>query len=113
MSMENRVGDPEALHDGIRQTRAELGETVQALVARADVKARLRESAAQTGQRLREQAAQTAGLMRSRAGRTLVSARATAHDAGLAARRNPVPWVAVLTGATAVLLALMLRRRRR
>ena len=120
----NGSGDSEALRAEIRQTRAELGETVQALAARADVKARLKESAAQTRHRLREQAAQTgyrlrgqaahtAGLARAQAGRTAMSARSSAHDLGAAARRNPVPWAAVLIGAaTAVALALVRGRRR-
>jgi hypothetical protein len=46
--------DTEALRAEIRQTRAELGETVQALAAKADVKARVRQSVAQTTERARE-----------------------------------------------------------
>ena len=41
----NGTGDAEALREEIRRTRVELGETMELLVARADVKARLRESA--------------------------------------------------------------------
>lgn len=113
MISSNGAGDAEVLRDEIRRTRSELEETVQALAARADVKARLKESAAQTRQRLREQATQTAGLVRSRAGRTARSARSSAHDVSSVARRNPAPWAAVLVGAaTALLLALVMRGRR-
>lgn len=44
----------EALRQEISQTRAELGETVQALTAKADVKARLQESAEDAKNRVRE-----------------------------------------------------------
>jgi Protein of unknown function (DUF3618) len=46
--------DTEALRAEIRQTRAELGQTVQALAAKADVKARMRGSVAHTAERARE-----------------------------------------------------------
>lgn len=48
--------DVQALRDEIRQTRAELGDTVQALTAKADVKARVKESAAEARERVRESA---------------------------------------------------------
>lgn len=44
----------EALRDEIEHTRAELGETVQALAARADVPARARASAHRTADRVRK-----------------------------------------------------------
>ena len=50
--------DTEALRAEIRQTRADLGETVQALAAKADVKARVRGSVAHTAERARENRAQ-------------------------------------------------------
>ena len=46
--------DVQMLREDIKQTRAELGETVQALAARADVKARAKEQVEQTKQRVRE-----------------------------------------------------------
>lgn len=52
--------DTEALRAEIRQTRAELGETVQALAAKADVKARVRQSVAHTTERARENRLQLA-----------------------------------------------------
>lgn len=47
--------DVAALREDIRQTRAELGETVQALAAKADVKARAKEQVEQTRQKARAQ----------------------------------------------------------
>ncbi|MFJ4487349.1 DUF3618 domain-containing protein [Streptomyces longwoodensis] len=40
---------PEELRERVERTRAELGRTVQALAAKADVKARAREKAAEAG----------------------------------------------------------------
>ncbi|WP_213454941.1 DUF3618 domain-containing protein [Rhizomonospora bruguierae] len=94
-------GSAEALREEIRQTRAELGETVQALAARADVKARVRESAEQTKDRLRTQAIHAAE-----------QARVSASEARDLARRSPVPWFA-LAGAAAVLALVVALRGRR
>jgi CHASE3 domain sensor protein len=48
--------DPQQLRDEIRRTRAELGDTVEALARRVDVKARARETAASARQRARDRA---------------------------------------------------------
>jgi hypothetical protein len=70
--------DPEALRAQIERTRSELGETVEALVAKADVRARAREKFAG---------------MTARAGRKASEARGVA------------PWgAAALLGALAVAL---------
>jgi hypothetical protein len=74
--------DTEALRAEIRQTRAELGETVQALAAKADVKARVRTSVAHTTERAREN-------------RTQLVAAATA-----------------VTGALAAIVVLLVMRKR-
>ena len=57
--------EPEALRAEIARTRVELGETVSALAAKVDVKARAQEYRDQFGARVR----QTAGEVRGRAGR--------------------------------------------
>jgi hypothetical protein len=75
----------EELRAGIKQTRAELGETVQALAAKADVKARAREQV----EVARERALETV-------------------------RTNQVPIAIVVAGAMAVVgIILVLRGRRR
>ncbi|MGI5522090.1 DUF3618 domain-containing protein [Micromonospora sp. CA-259024] len=120
----NGTGDTEALREEIRRTRVELGETMEALAAKADVKARLRESAEQAKERMREQAAQTvarvrgqalrgAGLARAQAHDKGELARAQAHDKGELVRRNLVPWAAVAAGAVATVVVLMIVRGRR
>jgi 1,4-dihydroxy-2-naphthoyl-CoA synthase len=95
MSVNGSAGgrpDVAALREEIKQTRAELGETVQALAAKADVKARAKEQVEQTKQR----------------------ARAHVHDASVKVRRNPVPVVAALVaGAALVGIILIVRGRRK
>ncbi|MBQ1014544.1 DUF3618 domain-containing protein [Micromonospora sp. M51] len=120
----NGTGDTEALREEIRRTRVELGETMEALAAKADVKARLRESAEQAKERMREQAAQTvarvrgqavrgAGMARARAHEKSELVRAQAYDKGELVRRNPMPWAAIAAGAVATVVVLMIVRGRR
>ncbi len=120
----NGTGDTEALREEIRRTRVELGETMEALAAKADVKARLKESAEQAKERMREQAAQTvarvrgqaargAGMARARAYEKGGSVRAQAYDKGELVRRNPMPWAAIAAGAVATVVVLMIVRGRR
>ncbi|PYC68476.1 hypothetical protein C7C45_18625 [Micromonospora arborensis] len=120
----NGTGDTEALREEIRRTRVELGETMEALAAKADVKARLKESAGQAKERMREQAAQTvarvrgqavrgAGMARAQAYEKGGLVRAQAHDRGEVLRRNPLPWAAIAAGAVATVVVLMIVRGRR
>ena len=120
----NGTGDTEALREEIRRTRVELGETMEALAAKADVKARLKESAEQAKERMREQAAQTvarvrgqavrgAGMARAQAYEKGGLVRAQAHDKGELVRRNPMPWAAIAAGAVATVVVLMIVRGRR
>ncbi|MEU1397721.1 DUF3618 domain-containing protein [Micromonospora zamorensis] len=120
----NGTGDTEALREEIRRTRVELGETMEALAAKADVKARLKVSAEQAKERMREQAAQTvarvrgqavrgAGMARAQAYEKGELVRAQAHDKGEMVRRNPVPWAAIAAGAVATVVVLMIVRGRR
>jgi Tfp pilus assembly protein FimV len=81
--------DLEALRAEIRQTRAELGETVSALAAKTDVKARAREELDHAKAR----------------------AVAQLHETGDRVRRNPLPLVAVV-GAGIALVGIILVVRR-
>jgi ElaB/YqjD/DUF883 family membrane-anchored ribosome-binding protein len=120
--------DVEALRAEIKQTRADLGETVQALAAKADVKARAKEQVEQTKQKVKAQAAEATGKVREaavaasdRVRHAGASARVAAAEAGDRAqgtteqvRRNPIPVVAVLAGVVAVIgVILVVRGRRR
>jgi hypothetical protein len=103
----------EALTAEIEKTRQELGQTVEALAAKADVKARAQ-----------HRATEVAGNLRGRARATVEKARAGAHSAkDKVAEHGPtaqstrdvrVYSVTVATAAGALLLAwLTVRRRRR
>nr|BFE57892.1 hypothetical protein GCM10020063_024180 [Dactylosporangium thailandense] len=126
--------DAQALRAEIARTRAALGETVEALAAKADVKARVRarveakanDLKALAGQaqaragvvagRVRAQASHVAGEVAGRAGRTAGTVNAAVRDPGLRAKlRRPVPMAAAGTAAaaTAAVAVLALRSRRR
>ncbi|HEY0696409.1 MAG TPA: DUF3618 domain-containing protein [Micromonospora sp.] len=120
MSVHNGASDPEALREEIQRTRAELGETVQALAARADVKARVRQSAEETRARVRQSAEETRARVRQRLGlagermrEQTGQVRSSVYDAGASARRNPAPWAVVALGALAAAVVLLLARGRR
>ncbi len=108
----NGTGDTEALREEIRRTRVELGETMEALAAKADVKARLRSSAEQARGRMREQAAQTVARVRGQAAQGAEAARERAAS-GAELGRSPVPWAAVAAGAVATMIVLLIVRGRR
>ncbi|MCZ7419787.1 MULTISPECIES: DUF3618 domain-containing protein [unclassified Micromonospora] len=100
----NGTGDTEALREEIRRTRVELGETMEALAAKADVKKRLKSSADQARERVREQAAMTVARVRAQAGLN--------HQQG-PSRPGPAPFIALAAGALAAAVVLMIIRGRR
>jgi hypothetical protein len=104
--------DSDALRAEIRRTRAELGETVQALAARADVKARAKESVSQAKERVRERAAHAVDVVRGQAGGPPGPMRSTAYDVGGLVNRNSVPLVALLGAAAAIVVVLIVIRGR-
>jgi len=102
----------EELRADIAQTRAELGETVQALAARADVKARLHESADEAKARVREKLHDAAIEARLAASEAPQRAQQLAVRAGRAVRNNPMP-LAVAAAAVGLLVLFAGWRRRR
>jgi len=132
--------DLDALRKDIKQTRAELGETVQALAAKADVKARAKESVEQTKAKVKAQAADatekvteavrgathsaTDAVRSAAASARGSAAQATgkvresgaldkAQVAGDQVRRNPVPFAAVLVSVVAAIGVILIIRGRR
>jgi len=83
-----------ALRAEIEQTRADLGETVQALAAKADVKARMRGRAHELSTELSDRS------------------RELALRVGDAVARRPAPFAAAI-GAAVLVLALVRWRRNR
>jgi len=143
MSDKNGSGgnpDVDALREEIKQTRADLGETVQALAAKADVKARAKDELEQTKVRVKENVADAtaktkeavataADRVRGVAASATASAKGAVAQAGDKAREtgaldkaygaraqvqnNPTPYAAVLVGLAAVLGVILIVRGRR
>ncbi|MEU3405449.1 DUF3618 domain-containing protein [Streptomyces sp. NPDC006670] len=90
---------PEDLREQVERTRDELGRTVEALAAKADVPARTKAKAAEVEERAVERAALLAGRLREEA-----------VSAAVAARTHRTP---LLAAATALAAFLLLRRGRR
>jgi regulator of sirC expression with transglutaminase-like and TPR domain len=107
--------DQHALQEEIERTREHLGETVEALVAKADVQAQAREKARQLTELLKSTAAQ--GRQRAVTAATSISKAApepvkeAAANAGAATRRNRGPLTAAVGAAVASVLAWLLVRR--
>jgi hypothetical protein len=94
---------PAELRADIEQTREQLGETVEALVAKMDVKARARQQASATAARARNMIA-TLPARATRPASQLTSQQASRLSAGLAA-------AAVAMGLTGAWLLISRRRR--
>jgi hypothetical protein len=116
----------EDLRAEIQQTRSELGETVQALAAKADVKARAKDQVEQTKQKVKAQAVEAgekvrvaavaAGdKVRSVAGQASdkvkdTSPRDLAYQAKAQARTSPVPMSLVFAGVAAIVGVILIVR---
>ena len=113
----------QALTEEIERTRAELGETVETLVAKADVKARARDKAAEVAGRVSGAASQVKGTASqvkeqaaTRVGAASAAApepvrRAASRAAGIARQREVLLAVAVGGALLAGWLAVRQRRR--
>ena len=83
--------DPEQLREEIEETRRELGDTVEALAAKADVKARVKDKVGAT----KESAAQKKDELLGKARETSPdSVSAGASQATQKAKENPLPVAA-------------------
>ena len=100
---------PEQLRADIELTRAQLGDTVEALAARTDVKTRARERFAA----LRSDATQRTNELVTRTREaTPASAEAKGKQLTTAVRRNPVPFAAAGALAAGLLIGVLVGRRR-
>ncbi len=81
----------------IAATRADLGATVAALVARADVRSRTQEAVTQRISAIKASTSETAHRVKDTAG---------------AQARRPLPWIAIAAMAAAVTGVIVWRRRR-
>lgn len=106
------------LREQIERTRDELGQIVEALAAKADIKAQAKEKTAAIKGQAAEQAALVSGQIREKTEQAarLVKDKTPdpvlekAEQAATAARVNRTPLLAV--GAAAVVILLLVRRSR-
>ena len=115
--------DPDALRAEIAETRADLGDSVDALAAKANLRARAKAGVAERRARARQAAARTTislraqtGNLRAKTGPTLQQGRVYAVKAKQTAAGTDTRTRAasgVGAGAVAVLLAVLVGARRR
>lgn len=106
--------EPAAEYDGLRQeieqTRAELGETVEALAAKADVKTRAQQMADDARSRVRETATETVEKALHTATNGLDAAKKATRTAKMMLNR-PRVWVFAALAGIGVVSAVIARRR--
>jgi ElaB/YqjD/DUF883 family membrane-anchored ribosome-binding protein len=94
--------DPEQLRHEIEETRAELGDTVDALSQKADVKTQVAEQVergkAAWRERQEDVKAKVSGARERVAGATPDEAKRTASQVARTAEQRPVPAIAVALG---------------
>jgi len=102
--------DPQELIEDIKQTRAQVGATVEALTAKLDPKTQLR----QTRERMKERASATTGKVTSKAGTVAQQLRGTAAKASHGADEQRVQ-LAMVAGVAVLLtgawITWVMRRR--
>ncbi|MFI7357832.1 DUF3618 domain-containing protein [Streptomyces avidinii] len=103
---------PEALREQIEHTRDELGRTVEALAAKADVKAQAREKTAAVKAQASEKAALVTGQIRDRVEHAAHLACGKAPAARATARDNRTAALVAVGGAAAVIVFLLVRQVR-
>jgi hypothetical protein len=91
----NRTPEEEALAEEIEQTRQQLGDTVEALAAKADVKARARHKAEEVTGKLRGKAQAVKAKVTEQAPPQRIETAATAAAAALAVLALTFAWLAV------------------
>ncbi len=107
-SEESQQKSPEEIRVEIEQTREELGDTVEALAEKADLKTQAKDRIASIKDTAQHQKAEFASRAREA---TPESAGAGAQQVASTVRRQPVPFTAVGAFAAGVLVGRLLGRR--
>lgn len=105
--------EPDAIRRDIERTRAELGETVDALAHKADVPARAKEKLHDTSATAQAKADELSARAEDATSRAIATTEARAEQAGAAVRRRPVPAAAAAAAAAALVGWRLVRRRNR
>jgi Protein of unknown function (DUF3618) len=104
---EGRQKSPEEIEADIEQTREQLGDTVEALTGKANVKAQAKDKIAQAKETAQDKKDDL--TTRARAG-TPDSAGAGAQQLASTVQRKPLPFAAAGAFAAGVLVGWILRR---
>ncbi|WP_280369087.1 DUF3618 domain-containing protein [Nocardia wallacei] len=105
--------EPDAIRRDIERTRAELGETVDALAHKADVPARAKEKLHDTSTTAQAKASELSARAEDAAGRAIATTEARADQASAAVRRRPLPAAAAAAAAAVLVTWRLVRRRNR
>jgi hypothetical protein len=114
--------DADELRAEIEQTRADLGDTVEALSAKADVKARVKDSLKQGAAKATAKAKETAATVSAQATTAAVQGRAKVAGRAAMVRdqaadnptaRRGLPIGAIALAAAGILVAVLVIRSRR
>ena len=100
--------EPEALAEDIKQTREQLGQAVEAVAAKTDVKARAREKAGQVSSRLRGATSRAGQQVKDRS-TTIAGQLASTPDTARPAL--PVVVTGIVTGSAAGVFTYLAVRR--
>lgn len=99
--------DPDQIQQQIEETRAELGDTVEALAEKADVKAQAKRKVRETKASVADK---TEGMLGKAKEASPDSAGALASQAGETARDNPLPLAALGAFAAGFLIGRLSKR---
>ena len=99
--------DPEQLREEIEETRRELGDTVEALAAKADVKARVHEKVESTKESVAQKRDELLGKARETSPDSVMSG---ASQVTQKAKENPIPVAAVGAFVGGFLLGRLTKR---
>jgi hypothetical protein len=114
--------DADELRADIEQTRADLGDTVGALTAKADVKARVKDGLKQGTAKAKAKAKATAATVSDQAAAAAVQAREKVAERAAVVRdqtsdnptvRRSLPIGAIALAAAGILVAVLVIRSRR
>jgi ElaB/YqjD/DUF883 family membrane-anchored ribosome-binding protein len=100
--------DPEEIQSEIEQTREDLGETIEALAHKTDVKAQAKERIEETKASVAEKKDE---LLHKARESSPDSATEAAAQASQKARENPVPLIAVAAFAAGFVVGRISKRR--
>lgn len=100
--------EPSEIREEIAETRDELAGTVQQLVEKADVKARVKEKVSENASDLQARASDMTTKVRE-----MGPEKAKASASLVADRAQQRPWILIAAGIGALIVLVMVGRRRR